>query len=207
MQDIAIFGAGGHAAVAIDTFRQGGVFRPVACLDRNAGGNVSGVKIVEEQRSLRPLRDACRHAFIAVGDPGLRERLAKLAIAAGFRMANAISPYAYVSPQARLGSGVLVAAGAVVHPGARIGVLAIVNTRASIDHDCRIGRLVHVAPGSTICGGVRVGARAWIGAGSTVIENVSLGRNVFVAAGAVVTRDARSGLRLAGVPARPMVPG
>jgi UDP-perosamine 4-acetyltransferase len=81
-----------------------------------------------------------------------------------------------------------------------------VNTSSSIDHDCRIGAHVHVAPGVTLSGGVEVGDGTHIGTGACVIQRIRIASHCFVAAGAVVVRDVAMNAKVAGVPARELLP-
>lgn len=198
---IAIFGNGGHAKVVVDTIRQAGELTPALCF--GSGEPIMMLPLLPDARMGAVFDEGIQEAFVAVGEPRLRERLAEAAMKQGFRLPSVVSPHAYVAPSAVLGQGVLVCAGAVIHPESVVGDLAIVNTLSSVDHDCRLDRLVHVAPGATICGRVHIGERSWIGAGATVIENLRIAADVFVASGAAVTRsiDTAGGL-FAGVPAR-----
>lgn len=203
MIPLIVFGAGGHARVVIDACRSQGMYAPVACLGESKHGSVLGVPVRSEHDAAQMLRDGTRHAIVAIGHNGTRERVARQAVALGFELATVVSAQAYVSPDASIGAGSVVMAGAVVQPGARVGGLAIINTGATIDHDCTLDEAVHVAPGATLCGTVAVGSRVWIGAGATVIENTAIERDAFVCAGAVVVRGVpEAGSRLAGVPAR-----
>lgn len=202
--EAVIYGAGGHAAVVIDTMRQSRQFRPAACLDRHPGSALFGVPVLGEEIGEELFAKGVRLAFIGVGETALRERLARRAIEAGFELISVVSPRAYVSSLTKIGKGVLVAAGAVVQPGVSVGDLAIVNTAASVDHDCQIGEAAHVAPGVTLCGNVMIGLRTWVGAGSTVVERVRIGNDVFIAAGSVVVEHVADHMRIAGVPARAM---
>jgi acetyltransferase-like isoleucine patch superfamily enzyme len=63
---------------------------------------------------------------------------------------------------------------------------------------------VHIGPGACLAGLVTIGESAHVGIGAVVIEGVSIGEGAFVAAGAVVVGDVPDGLRVAGVPARPL---
>ncbi|MFN8374937.1 MAG: transferase [Anaerolineae bacterium] len=64
---------------------------------------------------------------------------------------SAVHPSATsVAPSAQLGTGVVIAAGAIVNPDAVIGDFAIINTGATVDHDCIIGRYAHIAPGTNL---------------------------------------------------------
>jgi len=53
---------------------------------------------------------------------------------------------------------------------------------------------------------ISIGEDVWIGAGAVITRGVSIGDRAIVGAGAVVTKDIAPGSRVAGVPARPLVP-
>ena len=56
-------------------------------------------------------------------------------------------------------------------------------------------------------GTVRIGNRCWIGARVIILKDVEIGDGSVVAAGSVVTHSVAPGQVVAGVPARPIVPG
>jgi sugar O-acyltransferase (sialic acid O-acetyltransferase NeuD family) len=114
-----------------------------------------------------------------------------------------VHPAAWVAPDAQLGAGVQVMAGAVVQPGSRLGDNTIVNTRASVDHGARIAAHVHLAPGCVLCGDVHVGEGAFVGAGAVLLPSCCVGARAVVAAGATVVRDVAAETGVRGVPARP----
>ena len=202
--DLVIFGAGGHAKVVIETCI-GTRFRPVVCLGESRWTNLVGVKVEPEKQAEQWKAQGVQHAFVAIGNNSIRERVAAKALAMGFELATIISRQAWVSPTARLDRGTVVMAGAIVQVEAAIGECSIVNTGASVDHECVLGRAVHAAPHSTLCGNVVAGDRVWIGAGSTIIEGTKLADDVFVAAGATVVCDiVETHARCSGVPARIM---
>ena len=200
--EFVLFGAGGHAKVVIDTCT-GTQLRPVVCFGESRWTDLLGVPVAPEATARAWHAEGIRHAFVAIGDNYVRERVAAEARALGFELLSIVSPHAFVSPTARLGLGTVVMAGAIVQVEASVGEIGIVNTGSSIDHECRVGNAVHVAPHATLCGNVVVGDRVWIGAGSTVIEEMTIADDVYIAAGAtVVGHIGESRSRFAGVPAR-----
>jgi UDP-3-O-[3-hydroxymyristoyl] glucosamine N-acyltransferase len=69
--------------------------------------------------------------------------------AAGWMLPPVVHPRAVIAPDARLGEGVFVAAGAVVESACDIGRGAIIDIGTLIDHECRIGAFAHLrAPGA-----------------------------------------------------------
>jgi len=202
---VVIVGAGGHAKVCIELLRAAGT--PVACC---IGGDDSddrclGLEVHKGDIHLERLRGMGYDlAFIAIGSNAVRQRLGRIARTLGYRLVNAISPNATISPTARLGEGIAVMAGAVVNACTTIGDLAIINTLASVDHDGEIGEASHIAPHCGLAGNVSVSERAFLGIGSKVIPGISIGADVVAGAGSVIVSNVPPGARIAGVPARPI---
>ncbi|HEX5220152.1 MAG TPA: acetyltransferase [Verrucomicrobiae bacterium] len=200
---ILVWGAGGHAKVVIDILRHNG-FDLVGVIDdenpARAGEFFCGAKVVGVLDG--SLTAGTRNIIIAIGDNSVRERKARLAKARGFTLSSAVHPRATIAPDVELGPGTVVMAGAVINPGTLLGENVIINTSASIDHDCVIRDGVHVSPGARIAGSVKVGRLTWVGIGATIIDKIRIGENALIGAGAVVVRDVKSGVVVAGVPAR-----
>lgn len=139
-----------------------------------------------------------------MGDPVQRCEFAAAIAAAGGSLASAIHPAAVISPRAKVGPGVFIAAGCVVAPEAVIGDLVFLNANCSIDHDCELGTAAQLSPGVTLPGGVKVGDSAFIGAGAVVLPGKRIGVGAVVGAGSVVTKDVADGITVAGNPAKPL---
>jgi UDP-perosamine 4-acetyltransferase len=206
-EPVILLGAGGHAKVCIEVFRAQGLLDPVGCIDPNAqADHVLGVSVYPDETSLPLfLAKGVRWGFVAIGQNALRAKLGADVRALGFRLANAISPRACISPSATLGQGILVMPGAVINAEAHIGDFCIVNSNAVVEHDCRVGIGCHVAPGVVLGGRVQLEDGAFVGTGASVTPNRVIGRDAIIGAGAAVVSNVAGGATVVGVPARQMV--
>jgi sugar O-acyltransferase (sialic acid O-acetyltransferase NeuD family) len=206
MQNSPIFliGYSGHAFVAAD------------CLI-SAKLNVSGY-FDSKKKSLNPYQlqyygqentdaaltllkeNAC---FISIGNNRIRDKVYySLQEKSIENFVNAIHASAVISPNAKLGKGILVSANAVINSLALIGTGVICNTGSIIEHECKIGNFAHIAPGAVLAGNVTVGERTFIGANSVVKQGITIGKDVTVGAGTVIIKDIPDGATVVGNPGR-----
>ena len=141
---------------------------------------------------------------IALGANARRRQAFDRCLELGWTPAALVHPSAILLGGARVGAGSQVCAAAVIGVDAAIAADVIVNTAASIDHDGAIADHVFIGPGARLAGRVSVETGAHIGIGAVVREGCTIGAWAYVAAGAVVVHDVADGVRVAGVPARPM---
>lgn len=141
---------------------------------------------------------------VAIGNNSIRYEKQRELVAQGAKIISIIHPKAIVSPFTRIGSGVVVLAGAIINAGAMIGDACIINSNAVVEHDCLLQAAVHVSPGANIAGGVTIGFSSWIGIGASVKQLISIGNNVTVGAGAAVINDIADNVTVVGVPAKPL---
>ncbi len=200
---VVVLGAGGHAAVCLDSLLGSGARVVGTVAPRSPERGLQAPHLGDESSLPGLLASGVRHAFVAIGDNRARAAVMAEARAAGFELVNAVSPHAHVSSTAVLGVNVAVMAGAVVNAYARLDDGAVLNTGASVDHDVVLGRVAHVAPGCHLAGAVQVGEGAFLGVGTSVVPGIRLGAWSRTGAGAVVVRDLDPDALAVGVPARP----
>lgn len=189
---LTIIGASGHGKVAADIAKLNGYDEICFLDDDETIKECGGYPVVGKTD-----KSISGPAFIAIGDPSIRERLS-----GGRELVTLIHPSAVIADDVVIGNGTLVTAAAVINPGTVIGRSCIINTSSSIDHDCRIGDYAHISVGAHLCGTVSVGRESWIAAGATVSNNINICEGCVVAAGAVVVRDLTEPGIYMGVPAK-----
>ena len=209
MKNLLILGAGGHSSVVCDTIFSLHPNINIAILDdKHPFPSV----LDNNLQVLGPLSYSLNastlyqwgSAFVAIGDPKIRLKWIQKLSAFGYSIPFFVHKTAFVSPSAVIGSGSIVMANSVIQSHVVVGTACILNTMSSVDHHCSLGDSIHICPGVHIAGNVDIGSFSWIGIGSSVIEGVNIGSNSFVASGASVTTNILSGIRVGGVPARPL---
>jgi len=200
---LVVIGASGHAKVVIDIVEREGRYAISHLLDDNQalhGKTFFGYRVAGAAADIggseKPL------AIVAIGDNGVRQRIASALRDSGIELARAVHPQAQIGRGATVGAGTVVMAGAVVNSDTVVGENVIINTGATIDHDCVIGDGAHIAPGAHLCGGVRVGSGTFVGAGTVIIPGVRVGANAVIGAGSTLLKDVSENARAAGSPAK-----
>ncbi len=124
MDQVAIWGASGHAMVVADIVRLQGIYTIAGFLDninpQRRGTAFCGSVILggEEQLALLPAQ-GIKHILLGFGDCQVRLEKSQYLLSQGFSLPVAIHPQAIVASDVVIGSGTVVAAGAVINPGAQ----------------------------------------------------------------------------------------
>lgn len=202
-EPIVLLGAGGHAAACIDVLEQHGSFRVAGLIGTAAevGTRVLGYPVLGSDEQLAELVTRYHNALVAVGHvrtPEPRVRLFDALVELGYALPVIVSPRAYVSPHASVGSGTIVMHGAVVNASARVGRNCILNSMSLVEHDAVIGDHCHVATGAAVNGGVTIGAKTFVGSQSSIREQVQIGEGCMIGMGCRVSCDCPAGTRVSG---------
>jgi sugar O-acyltransferase (sialic acid O-acetyltransferase NeuD family) len=200
---IILLGAGGHAHACMDVIEQHGRYEIAGLVGmaEEVNSRRLGNFVIASDGDLHELAKTYLYALVAVGQIGSavnRMRLYGLATELRFKLPAIVSPLAYVSRHAVVGTGSIVMHGAIVNAGARLGDNCIVNTNALIEHDVIIEDHCHISTGAILNGNVHVGVGSFVGSGSTIREGVVLGKACIVGMGAGVRYDLPDSTRFVG---------
>ena len=199
MQNLSIFGVGGHSKVVIDTAILSG-FSNFELYDDNPSTHDTLHNCFRVQGGIPNSLHGV--AVIAIGNNYIRQKISTRV--KDVKWQTLIHPGAIVAKDVEIGEGSLIFAGAIVQPGVKIGRHCIINTGACIDHDSVIEDFVHIAPNCALAGGVRVGEGTLVGIGTSVILNTTIGKWTMIGAGAVVIHNQPDFCTSVGSPARPI---
>lgn len=202
--ELILIGAGGHARSCIDVIEQEGKFKIVGLVGVTSelGSHINGYEVIATDEKISNLTNIAQFALIALGQitsPNLRMNLYERTLEAGFELATVVSPSAYVSPSARVGTGTIVMHGAIINTGVKVGSNCIINSRALIEHDSYISDNCHISTGAILNGGVIVDKGCFIGSGAFVKEGVSIGERSVVGMGSLLRANLGANSRFLGV--------
>jgi len=203
--NVLVLGAGGHGQVVADILRAqeaaGDPTHFIGYLDDDPRANaLTRGRVLGAIHTWASVgHDAL---VVAIGKNRIRQRHFDELAAAEAQFAIARHPATVIAPDAPIGAGVMLCAGAIVNTQATIGANTIINTAASVDHHCRVGDHVHIAPGARLGGEVTIETGALVGIGAVVLPGVRVGAWAIIGAGAVVIDDVPAGATVIGVPAR-----
>ncbi|MBI4965605.1 MAG: acetyltransferase [Desulfomonile tiedjei] len=207
MDQIFVFGAGGHAKVVLDVMERQGLYKPAFIVDDDAGlkgRTFFGYRVLGGREDLRAAAksELVAKCFVAIGDNFQRLSVAQWLEDHGYELISAVHPSVQLARGVSIGANSVVMAGCVINSDARIANSVIVNTGATVDHDCSIRDGVHIAPGCHLCGNVAIGPATFLGAGTVVSPGVTIGGNTIVGTGSVVIEDLPGHVVAVGHPAR-----
>ena len=176
-----IVGAGGLGRETLDALRAAAP--PYAAGTVFLDEQVRRCAVACEVPVRRPADAGTGTFVVAIADPEVRQRLARMLVSRGLVPGQVIHPQAVVSPGAALGPGCVVLANAFVSTGAVLGAHVHVNYNATVGHDSVLGDFVTVLPGANIAGAV-LGAHVHVNYNATVGHDTVLGDFVTVLPGA-----------------------
>jgi sugar O-acyltransferase (sialic acid O-acetyltransferase NeuD family) len=186
---LILIGGGGHCKSCIDVIEQENKFIIAGIVDINTSiSDLLGYPLLGHDDDLAKLKLSYDYALITTGQiktPTIRVRLFDDARSLGFKLPVIISPRAYVSKYAKIGSGTIVMHDALINAGAIVGDNCIVNTKSLIEHDVIIENNCHISTGAIINGGVIVRQGSFIGSNAVTKESVKTNEKDFIKAGSL----------------------
>ena len=216
MQDIAIYGAGGHG-------------REVACMlwdlnkiaERNGqempwrivGFFDDGVskdtmvshygKILGGINELNAITQPLA-IVLAIGNPQLKKTIVEQIVNRNISFPNIIYPNTWYADidTFKIGKGNIIGGACIISCDVEIGNFNLFNGYVNLGHDVKIGNFNSVMPGARISGEVCIGAGNLIGVGSIILQQLKIGDGVTIGAGGVLMTKPKNNSTYIGNPAK-----
>ena len=182
---VVVVGAGGYGRLALDVLIAAGSETWVLGFYDDAhkalAEKIRGFPILGDIAMLKSMLSVeTVQVIVAITDNKDRLRVANSIRALGGQFATAVHPSAYVSEEAAVGGGCVVAAGAVIHPNSTVGSHCYLGPHSLVDRDAQVGAGAWVSAGATVGTGGSIGARSVLG------QNAGVGRKAVVGDGVEV---------------------
>lgn len=185
---LVLIGGGGHCKACIDVIEATGKWRILGILDQEeqVGEEVLGYRIIGTDDQIRQFAADGACFLVSIGqirtvEP--RRRAYERVKSANGKFATIVSPLAYVSPSAVVGTGTIVMHRALVNSSASIGDNVIINTMALIEHDAMVGSHSHISTAAVVNGGATIGSGCFVGSNAVIIQGAAVPDEAFVPAG------------------------
>lgn len=182
---VVIVGAGGYGRTALDVLIAAGFEAWILGFYDDAHKalteKIRGFPILGDIAMLKSMLSVeTVQVIVAITDNKDRLRIANSIRALGGQFTVAVHPMAYVSEEATVGGGCVVAAGAVVHPNSTVGSHCYLGPHSLVDRDAQVGAGAWISAGATLGTGGRIGARSLLGQNSGVGRKAVVGDDVEV---------------------------
>lgn len=210
MKPIVIIGSGGHAREILDIIiacnEIKATYQVIGFIDDDQskwGINLNGYPILGDFNWFTQNKlTSTLEVICAVGNPVIRQRLAKRAQTFKLRFCNLIHPTVLLTQFINLGTGVVITANTVLTNQINIGNHVHINLGSTISHDCTIDSFCTLAPGVHIAGNVHIKQGCDIGIGTNVIQGITIGEWSIIGAGAAVVKNLPANCTAVGIPAK-----
>ncbi len=194
---LLLLGAGGHALSSIDVIESCKKYQILGLIDSLTDKKFSSnYKVLGQDDHIKSIIKEHDNIFavVTIGQiksPLTRKKLFNLIDELNIVSLPIISPFAYVSPRAKIGEGTMVFHRATVNNSATIGKNCIINSSSLIEHGAQISSHCHISTGAIINGDVNIEEGCFIGSGSIIKEGITIGKNSIISMGQNIFEDIR----------------
>jgi len=203
-EDIILFGGGDLCRQILGMIAESDLYRVQAIVDAAIPDTINGIPVYKDEAEIQNIN--IRKGFIAIGDSGVREKVAGriLELYPDFIFVNIIGKQVYLSQDVSLGQGVCIMSGSVIQNGTVIGSHVIMSSGVIIEHDNWVSDFCSFGPGACTGGNVKIGHGAIVAIRAVILHGRRIGKYAILGAQALLTEDLAEGFVAVGIPAKPI---
>jgi len=194
MDNIVLIGGGGHCTSCIDVIEQENRFQIAGIVDMpdKVGKTLLGYPIIGSDDDLLKLTEKYTYFLITLGQiksPKRRISLYEQLLNLGAQLPTIVSPRAYISRHASVGTGTIVMHNSLINARAKIGSNCIINSCALVEHDAEVNDYCHISTGAIVNGGTHIAEGTFVGSGSVCRDNIRIGSYSLIGGGVSVMEE------------------
>lgn len=216
MQDIAIYGAGGHGRevacmlLEINQYAEHkGKEQPWNIVGFYDDGIAKGTSVSHYGKILGGINELNAYPqplalVLAIGNPNTKKKIAEKIINTNITYPNIIHPTTWYADKNtfNIGKGNIIGGCSIISCDVKFGDFNLLNGFVNIGHDVVVGDNNTIMPGARISGEVKIGSRNLIGVGSIILQQIKIGDGVTLGAGGVLLTKPKNDSTYIGNPAK-----
>lgn len=216
MQDIAIYGAGGHgrelACLLLEmnqTAVHKGQEQPWNIVGFYDDGIAKGTSVSHYGKILGGINELNAYPqplalVLAIGNPNTKKKIAENITNSNIRFPNIILSDTWYADKStfKIGKGNIIGGKCIISCDVKIGDFNLLNGSVNIGHDVIVGDYNAFMPGVRVSGEVHIGSRNLLGVGSIILQQIKIGDGVTLGAGGVLLTKPKNDSTYIGNPAK-----
>lgn len=190
---LVLFGTGDLAQIAKGYFERDTEYQPVCfTVDREylKITELLGLPVVpyDELEYRHPSSTHEAHVCLIYNDMNrCRENICHRMEEDGYKLASYVSPYAFITPSAKIGKHAFIFENNVIQDFVEIGDYAVLWSGNHIGHSSKIGRSVFISSHVVVSGHCDIGDNSFLGVNSTLANGVTIGKETWVMHGSIIS--------------------
>lgn len=162
-----------------------------------------GYKVIEAVDWLLDQEDF--EIIIGIAFPRIKQALIKkLSVNSNLSFPAVAAKNAWISNDCSFGQGSIIYPGTSINYGSKIGDFVVINMNCALGHHAIVGEYCSFAPGVLLGGHTTIGKATEMGIGSATLQGVKIGKEVIVGGQSMIISDVPDGVKIAGVPGKPI---
>src|SRR5690606_13855239 len=206
MNDLLIIGAGSGGGIIVNNLNLFSTdYKIIGFLDDDPAKinkDVFGHKVLGNIDTIYGYDSAKINVALGIAFPSVKKRIYDKIKNLNFHFPSFVSKNAWLSPNVKIGKGVIIYPGVSINYNSVIEDFVVINMNCALGHDSYVSKFTSLAPGVSLGGHTKIMEECEIGIGASTIQNITIGKNAVIGGNAMVIRNVKDNEKIIGVPGK-----